>query len=70
MAPLRCAAKFDLFLSLDCARAEGVGRKAKARDQILPSGNLDFRKHEEDVQRREQRQNNNQGSAVARSVTK
>ena len=28
-------AKFDPFLSLDCARAEGVG------DQILPSGNFD-----------------------------
>ena len=25
MAPLRCAAKFDPFLSLDCARVEGVG---------------------------------------------
>ena len=34
MAPLRCAAKFDPFLSLDCARVEGVG------DQILPSCNL------------------------------
>ena len=30
MAPLRCAAKFDPFLSLDCARVEGVG---------LPSAN-------------------------------
>ena len=25
MAPLRCAAKFDAFLSSDCARVEGVG---------------------------------------------
>ena len=25
MAPLRCAAKFDPLLSLDCARVEGVG---------------------------------------------
>ena len=31
MAPLRYAAKFDPFLSLDCAR-----------EQILPSGNLDL----------------------------
>ena len=31
MAPLLCAAKFDPFLSLDCARVEGVG---------VPSGNL------------------------------
>ena len=37
MAPLRYAAKFDPFLSLDCARVEGVG---EGRDQILPSGNL------------------------------
>ena len=28
MAPLRCAAKFDPFLSLDCARVEGVGHLA------------------------------------------
>ena len=35
-------AKFDPFLSLDCARVEGVGRNPrKGRDQILPSGNLD-----------------------------
>ena len=26
MAPIRCAAKFDPFLSLDRARVEGVGR--------------------------------------------
>ena len=32
MAPLRYAAKFDPFLSLDCARVDGA---------ILPSGNLD-----------------------------
>ena len=38
MAPLRYAAKFDPFLSLDCARVEGVG--AQSKDQILPSGNL------------------------------
>ena len=36
MAPLRYAAKFDPFLSLDCARVEGG-------DQILPSGNLGAR---------------------------
>ena len=35
MDPLRYAAKFDPFLSLDCARVEGVGA------QILPSGNLE-----------------------------
>ena len=36
MAPLRYAAKFDPFLSLDCARVEGVGRNPrKGRDQIL-----------------------------------
>ena len=31
MAPLRYAAKFDLFLSLDCARVEGVGAQSKKR---------------------------------------
>ena len=31
MAPLRCAAKFDPFLSLDCARVEGVGAPSKER---------------------------------------
>ena len=36
MAPLRYAAKFDPFLSLDCARVEGVGAQSKdGRDQIL-----------------------------------
>ena len=35
IAPLRYAAKFDPFLSLDCARVEAVGN----RDQILSSGN-------------------------------
>ena len=36
MAPVRCAAKFDPFLSLDCARVEGgVGDPRKGRDQIL-----------------------------------
>ena len=32
--------KFDPFLSLDCARVEGVGAR---RDPILPSGNLGVR---------------------------
>ena len=37
-------AKIDPFLSLDCARVEGVGRNPrKGRDQILPSGNLGIR---------------------------
>ena len=31
MAPLRYAAKFDLFLSLDCAGIEGLGAKSKER---------------------------------------
>ena len=31
MAPLRYAAKFDSFLSLDCARVEGVGAQSKER---------------------------------------
>ena len=31
MAPLSCAAKFDPFLSLDCARVEGVGAQSKKR---------------------------------------
>ena len=38
MAPLRCAAKFDPFLSLDCAGLEGNPRKE--RDQLSPSSNL------------------------------
>ena len=33
MTPLRYTGKFDPFLSLDCARVEGM------EDQILPSGN-------------------------------
>ena len=37
---LRYAAKFDPFLSFDCARVEGMGDARKGRDQILPSGNL------------------------------
>ena len=37
MAPLCYTAKFDPFLSLDCARVEGGG----CGDQILPSGNLE-----------------------------
>ena len=31
MAPLRYAAKFDPFLSLDCARVEGGGAQSKER---------------------------------------
>ena len=31
MAPLRYAAKFDPFLSLDCARVEVVGAQSKER---------------------------------------
>ena len=31
MAPLRYAAKFDPFLSLDCARVEGVAAQSKER---------------------------------------
>ena len=31
MAPLRFAAKLDPFLSLDCARVEGVGAQSKER---------------------------------------
>ena len=31
MAPLRYAAKFDPFLSLDCARVKGVGAQSKKR---------------------------------------
>ena len=31
MAPLRCTAKFDRFLSLDCARVEGGGAQSKER---------------------------------------
>ena len=34
-------AKFDPFLSLDCAGVEGGGHNPrKGRDQLLPSGNL------------------------------
>ena len=41
MAPLRYAAKFDPFLSLDCAPRPPPWRNPrKGRDQILPSGNL------------------------------
>ena len=40
MAPLRCAAKFDPFLSLDCAPRPTPHTPRKGRDQILPSGNL------------------------------
>ena len=31
MTPLRYAAKFDPFLSLDCAKVEGVGAQSKER---------------------------------------
>ena len=31
MAPLHCAAKFDPFLSIDCARVEGVGAQSMER---------------------------------------
>ena len=42
MAPLRCAAKYDPFLSLDCAPHPPPWRNPrKGRDQILPSGNLE-----------------------------
>ena len=41
MAPLHYAAKFDPFLSLDCAPTPPPWRNPrKGRDQILPSGNL------------------------------
>ena len=49
MAPLRYAAKFDPFLSLDCAPTPSTlappcpppwRNPRKGRDQILPSGNL------------------------------
>ena len=41
MAPLRCAAKFNPFLSLDCAPRPPPWRNPrKGRDQTLPSGNL------------------------------
>ena len=44
MAQLRYAAKFDPFLSLDCAPRPPPWRNPrKGRDQILPSGNLDHR---------------------------
>ena len=43
MAPLRCAAKFDPFLSLDCApNPTPWHNPRKGRDQILPSGNTDL----------------------------
>ena len=41
MAPLRYAAKYDPFLSLDCARVECVGAQSKVSN--FPSGNLDSR---------------------------
>ena len=34
MAPLRYAAKFNSFLSLDCARVEGVGAQSKERKEL------------------------------------
>ena len=39
MAPLRYAAKFDPYLSLDCGPALLWRNPRKGRDQILPSGN-------------------------------
>ena len=43
MALLRCASKFDPFLSLDCApRPQPWRNPRKGRDQILPTGNLSF----------------------------
>ena len=39
MAPLRSAAKFDSFLSLDWAPPPWRNTR-KGRDQLLPSGNL------------------------------
>ena len=44
MAPLRYAAKFDPFLSLDCAPTPSPPWRSprKGRDQILPSGNLEL----------------------------
>ena len=42
MAPLRCAAKFDPFLSLDCTtRPPPWNNPRKGRDQILLSGNTE-----------------------------
>ena len=42
MAPLRYAAKFDPFLSLECVLCPPTRRNIrKGRDQILPSGNLE-----------------------------
>ena len=41
MASLRYAAKFDPFLSLDCAPTPFTLHPRKGRDQILPSGNLE-----------------------------
>ena len=42
MAPLRYAAKFDPFLSLDCApRPPPWHNPRKGRDQVLPSCNLE-----------------------------
>ena len=42
MAPLHYAAKFDPFLSLDCAPRPPPWRNPrKGRDQILQSGNLE-----------------------------
>ena len=40
MAPLRTAAKFDPFLSLDCST---LAQSKERRDQTLPSGNTGVR---------------------------
>ena len=46
MAPLSYSAKFDPFLSLDCAPTPSTLAQSKeGRDQILPSGNLAFSSH-------------------------
>ena len=47
MAPLCYAAKFDPFLSFDCAPLPPHWRNPRnGRDQILPSGNLGVRLNE------------------------
>ena len=46
--------KFDPFLSLNCARVDGGGRR-KGRDQILLSGNLETERERERERERESR---------------
>ena len=49
MAPLRYTAKFDPFLSWDCAPCPPLWRKPRrGKDQILPSGNLEILEEEEE----------------------